>query len=262
MANLSTYSANALVAWLDGNASMPTVTTRYLALYNGSPTVSGTGGTEVTATVCAGRIAMTSAMATSSGGAGSSTSSSDITWSTSATGSATVNYIAAFDAATSGNMIWFASVTSNTIYSGNLVKIAAGNLTVTSGTNLSGYSMDYLVNWMTGVSSFPATGTRYYSLWNGNPTSGGTEVTSTIRAAGRLAFTSTMGSASSGSATNSSSINFGNAAGGATMSYTAAYDASSGGNLLIYSAITGGAQTVTAGNPVLVPASSQTISAA
>jgi hypothetical protein len=259
MANLSVYSQNKLVDWINGKASMPASTTTYLALFNGDP--SG-AGSEVTLTICAARIAISSAMGSSTGGAGSSSNGSDLTWTTSALAGATVNYVGAFDAVTGGNLIWYKSVTSNAVSAGNMVKILSGQLTVTATGDLSGYSKDYLVNWMTGKASFPSAGTRYYSLWNGDPQGAGSEVTSTIRAAGRIAFTSLMAAASSGAASDSTLIDFGNAAGGATISYSACHDASTSGNCLISHAITGGAQSITAGNPVRVPVGSQTVTAA
>lgn len=251
MANLSTYSKNALVQWLDGKADMPAAATVYLALFNGDP--SG-AGTEVTTTVCSGRLAISSAMGTSSGGAGSATHAADLVFTTSALAAATVNYVAAYDAATNGNLLWYRSVTSNAVAIGNTVKINAGVLIVTAGGDLtSTYTKDYLVNWMTGKASFPAKTDRYMALFNGDPQGAGAEVTGTIRPAGRIDFTSLMADASSGSAANTSIINYGSAAAGATVSHTAAFDDASAGHLLCSHALTGGTQNITTGNPVYIP---------
>jgi hypothetical protein len=258
MANLSLYSQNKLVDWITGKANMPASATTYLALFNGDP--SG-AGSEVTLTICSARIAISSAMSSSTGGAGSSSNASDLTWTTSALAGATVSYVAAYDAVTAGNLLWYRSVTSNAVSAGNMVKILAGQLSVTASGDLSGYSKDYLVNWMTGKASFPSTTTRYYALYNGDPQGAGSEVTSTIRPAGRVAFTTLMSTASGGSSSDTTMIDFGNASGAATISYTGGYDASTAGNCICSHAITGGAQSITSGNPVRVPVSSQTVTA-
>jgi hypothetical protein len=262
VANLSVYARNQLVDWMAGTANMAASGTVYLALYDGDPS---SGGSDVTDTVSSGgRLELTS-MTTSSGGAKSATNASDLTFTASAIGDADVDYVAGFDAQGdgAGNMRWYKAIATNSIATGNPVKILASGLTLTADADLSDYAADYLVNWMSGVADFPATGTRYMGLWEDDPQGvTPTEVTDTIRVAGRLAFTTNMGAASGGSATNATLINFGNAAGGATVGYLACHDAATAGNLIASDAITGGAQTVTAGNPVSVPASSLVIAAA
>lgn len=258
MANLSLYTRNKLVDWINGKANMPAHATTYLALFHGDPS---SGGTETTTTICAGRVAVSSTMSSSTGGAASSTNGSDISFTSSALADSVIDYIAAFDASTSGNLIWYKAITSNNVYAGNMVKFLTGTLVVTAGGDLSAYSKDYLVNWLTGKADFPATTNRYYSLWDGAPAGGGVEVTATVRPAGRIMFTGSMAAASAGGASNSSVIDFGNASGSATIAYTAAHDGNPGGNLIISHAITGSAQTITAGNPVRVPVSSEAVSA-
>lgn len=80
---------------------------------------------------------------------------------------------------------------------------------------------------------------------------GGAEVTTTIRTAGRVPVT--FGAPSpSGAAmqiSNSAEVDFGAAAGSATIVGWALYDAASGGNMLALKALPA-AQTVTTGNPV------------
>jgi hypothetical protein len=260
MANLSLYTRNKVVDWVNGKASMPSHVPTYIATFNGDP--SG-GGTETTFTICAARVNISSAMATSSGGAGSSTNSSDLTFTTSALGTAVVSYVAGYDASTSGNLLWFKSVTSTTVYTGNTFALLASTLVLSAGGALSGYSKDYLVNWMSGKEDFPATTTRYYSLWSSDPQGGSpVEVTSTIRSAGRIAFTSLMSSASGGAAGDTTAIDFGSAAASASIGWTGCSDASTSGNLICSRPITGVAQTVATGNPVRVPISSQVVSAA
>ena len=81
--------------------------------------------------------------------------------------------------------------------------------------------------------------TCYVGLFDGDPTddgSGATEVTTTIRVAGRVACT--FGAPSGGSMSNSADVDFGTAAGSATVAGFGIYDASSGGNLLVHGTVT------------------------
>jgi len=103
--------------------------------------------------------------------------------------------------------------------------------------------------------------TKYIAMFNGDPESGGTELTSTLTGAStRAAITSAMGSASSGSATNSSEIEIvSSASGGATIDYIAIYSAATAGQLLGKDSVT--SKAVSAGDGVKINASGLTISA-
>ena len=97
----------------------------------------------------------------------------------------------------------------------------------------STYLGNALLNWVKGSAMPTAPTTVYVALWNGDPTdagTGGTEVTTTIRTAGRLA--ATFGTVASKSMSNSAIVNFGAAAGAATVTYFAVFDAASAGNML------------------------------
>lgn len=120
--------------------------------------------------------------------------------------------------------------------------------------DLSDYSAQRITDWVTGNANMPATTTRYAGLYNGDPQSGGTEVTTTIRAAGRVAITPDMASSdSSGNAANDGVIDFGNADAGATITHIGISDASSAGNLISSDSLAAGTQVVTAGNAVNIP---------
>lgn len=107
-----------------------------------------------------------------------------------------------------------------------------------------------LLDWVTGKTTPAVVSTRYVALFNGDPQGAGSEVTTTIRVAGRVDLTTAMGVASTGIASNSALVDFGNAAGGATVSHFAIMDAAAAGNILASDALTGGSQTITTGNPV------------
>jgi len=123
--------------------------------------------------------------------------------------------------------------------------------------------LDDLVDWLIGKADPPSTGTRYVALFNGDPQGAGSEVTTTIRPSGRVAITSDMeasGTTNTGESSSTADIDFGNADAGATVSHIAIYDAATSGNLLASDSLTGGSQTVTAGNPVKIPSGDLTVS--
>jgi len=107
-----------------------------------------------------------------------------------------------------------------------------------------------LLDWVTGKATPATAATRYVALYDGDPQAAGSEVTTTIRVAGRVDLTTQMAVAGSGLAVNSADIDFGNAAAGATVSHFAIMDAAVAGNIMASDALTGGTQTVSSGNPV------------
>lgn len=122
---------------------------------------------------------------------------------------------------------------------------------------MAGNNSDYLeaaiAAWLNGTTMPSAPAALYVALFNGDPTdtgSGGTDVTSTIRVAGRVTCTF---SRSAGVLTNTSAADYGAAAGGATISHFAVYDAASSGNMLMYGPLTGGSQVIGAGTNVSFP---------
>jgi len=121
-----------------------------------------------------------------------------------------------------------------------------------------------IVDWLIGKADpTPASGTRYVALFDGDPQGSGSEVTTDIRPSGRLAITSDMetaGATTGGESASTGDIDFGNADSGASVSHIAIYDSASGGTLLASDALTGGTQSITAGNPVKIPAGDLTVS--
>jgi len=121
-----------------------------------------------------------------------------------------------------------------------------------------------IIDWLTGKSDpLPSANTRYVALFDGDPQGSGSEVTTTIRPAGRVPITTAMESGGvtvQGQSSNTGDIDFGNADAGATVSHLAIYDAATSGTLIASDALTGGTQTITAGNPVKIPSGDLTIS--
>jgi hypothetical protein len=126
-----------------------------------------------------------------------------------------------------------------------------------------------LVDWVIGKADpSPASGARYLALFDGDPQGSGSEVTSTVRAAGRLSFTDAMevaGATSGGLSANTTEIDFGEAAVGSTgtqVTHIAIYSAATAGTLIASDALTGGIQTITEGNPVKIPVGDLSVSIA
>lgn len=130
----------------------------------------------------------------------------------------------------------------------------------------STYLENAVLNWLRGTTMPTAPTTLYVALFSSDPTdasTGGTDVTSTLRVAGRLGVTgsSTFGAASGSPASisNSAIIDFGTAAAGATVSHVAIFDASTSGNKLYSGALTT-PRTFATGDAVNFPISSFTLS--
>jgi hypothetical protein len=122
-----------------------------------------------------------------------------------------------------------------------------------------------IVNYLRGAGAPTAISNLYIDIFNGDPQGAGTSVLLTVTgSATRPSVASALGAASAASpsvSTNASLITLSaSASGGATVSYIGLYDAATGGNLVGSHALTSGSQTVTAGNPVTVPASGLSIS--
>lgn len=102
-------------------------------------------------------------------------------------------------------------------------------------SDLSTYLGDALLNWIKST-AFPSDPAAVYAaLYNGDPESGGTEVTGTINLT-RQAIT--FGSIAARAMANSGEINFGTSNNTGTVTYVAIMDASSSGNILTKKSIT------------------------
>lgn len=127
-------------------------------------------------------------------------------------------------------------------------------------SGLSNYTQAALLNWLKGTAMPTAPSSVYVGLFNGDPTdtgSAGAEVTTTIRAGGRVV--ATYGNvAGNASISNSADVDFGAAAGAATVSHFGLFSAASGGNLLASGAVAQ-SKSVAATNLVKFPAGSLTV---
>jgi hypothetical protein len=126
MAAMSNYLENALVNATLRNTSYTTPTTVYVGLYTTDPTDANTG-TEVSGGSYA-RIAATFAAPSN----GASVTSADVTFPTCTSTWGTVTHFGILDALTTGNLLYHGALTaSKTITTGDVLKMVAGNLSVT-----------------------------------------------------------------------------------------------------------------------------------
>lgn len=115
----------------------------------------------------------------------------------------------------------------------------------------SDYVENAVLNWLRGTAMPTAPAGMFVGLFSSDPTdaaTGGTEVTTTIRAAGRPGATFGAPNAA-GTIANTALIDFGTAAAAATVSHYAVFDAASGGNKLFSGALTA-SKSVSQGDPV------------
>ena len=126
MAEMSNFLENALINATLRNTTYTSVATVYVSLWTSDPTDAGSG-TEVSG----GSYARTSVtFAAPSNGV--TTNNADVTFPTATASWGTVGWIGINDASTSGNLLYHTALdTSKAIDSGDIFKIATGNLSVT-----------------------------------------------------------------------------------------------------------------------------------
>lgn len=126
MAEFSNYLENALINATLRNTAYTSPATVYVGLYTTDPTDANTG-TEVSG----GSYARTSVtFAAPSNGV--TTNSADVTFPTATASWGTVGWIGILDASTTGNLLYHTPLdASKTIDTGDIFKIATGNLSVT-----------------------------------------------------------------------------------------------------------------------------------
>jgi hypothetical protein len=121
---------------------------------------------------------------------------------------------------------------------------------------------DNMIDWYTGKANPPLIGTRYITVFNGDPQGAGTEVISTLTgSANRQAITASMGAAAAGAAASTGNIVFTAAAvGSPAVNFVAIFDAITAGNLLGSVAVT--SKTPAIGDSLSILASNLTVSIA
>ena len=126
MAEMSNFLENALINATLRNTTYTSVATVYVSLWTSDPTDAGSG-TEVSG----GSYARTS-VTFGAPSNGVTTNSADVTFPTATASWGTVGWIGINDASTSGNLLYHTALdTAKAIDSGDIFKIASGNLSVT-----------------------------------------------------------------------------------------------------------------------------------
>lgn len=119
-------------------------------------------------------------------------------------------------------------------------------------SDLSTYLGNKVLRWLLGNAMPTAPTSLYAALFNGDPKAAGSEVTTTIRVAGRVTIPmATLASGTGNTVASNADADFGTAAGGATVTHVAVYDAASAGNLLGSKALAS-SQSVLTGAPVKI----------
>jgi len=127
-------------------------------------------------------------------------------------------------------------------------------------SSFSDYTENLLLNWLLTTNSATRPTAWYVGLFTAAPsdTGGGTEVTGNGYA--RVATGTISISGTSTTATNAAAIEFAAASGGnwGTITHAAIFDASTGGNMLAWAALTT-SRTINSGDVFRIPASSLTV---
>ena len=126
MSEMSNYLENALINHTLRNSALSAPSAVYVSLHTANPDEDASGS-ELSGSAYARQAATVAAPSN-----GVSTTSADINF-PQATGSwGTVSHIGIWDASSSGNMLYYTALdASKTIATGDILKIAAGSLTVT-----------------------------------------------------------------------------------------------------------------------------------
>lgn len=119
-------------------------------------------------------------------------------------------------------------------------------------SDLSPYMGNIILRWVNGDAAMPSSPSGLYiGLFDGNPKTTGTEISTDINAAGRVVVTfDTLASGVAHLLTSDVDVDFGDADGGATLSYLGLFDAQTAGHLITGKAMPGGPMTITAGTLV------------
>lgn len=119
-------------------------------------------------------------------------------------------------------------------------------------SDISKYLGNKLCQWFAGTNMPSAPADVYVALYDGDPKGAGTEVTTTIRPAGRVVcvFDSIADDGADILITNDATVDFGNADAAADVTHIALCDASSSGNVLCSKAVVGGPLSITTGSLV------------
>ena len=269
---LSNYLETQYINHAVKGANLPTALTNlFFSLHSVDP--ADTGANEVTSTYLSGRASYTSSNFTSPATNADNrqiTNTAILNYGNAIAASSGIPFLGIWDAATGGNFLWSIKLQTSSgadspliFGNGDTVQFAIGAIALRLDIlKWSIYIRDIQLNWLRGITGVAAIATSYMGLHSTLFADGtGAELTTTVRAAGRLAIASTAWDAiaTSGVATitkNSNNIDFGLSAGNA-FGYTRIgfWNAASAGNL-IFIGVSLAPQDITTGMPVFFTAGS------
>jgi len=122
-------------------------------------------------------------------------------------------------------------------------------------SDMSAYLGDKLLNWIKGSAFGTAPASVYAALYNGDPDSGGTELTGTINLTRQAV---TWGSVAARAVANSAEVNYGTANSTGTATYVVLFDASTSGNQLSKKSIS--SASISSGEKVAIAVGALTLS--
>ncbi len=219
---LSDYAENELLDHLMGTGSYTMPTGTYLKLHTGNPGEDGasnaasfTTRTEITAwdSAASRATANTNALVISS-----------------LTATETISWWSVWDDASAGNMLFYGELdTARSVESGDTLTFASGDIDLDfTGTDLSTYAGNALLDHITGTSSMTSPTDTYVQLHTGAP---GLAGTSNVANASTRVDAGAWSAASAGATDNDAAISFTGTA-TETITHISIFDASSSGNCL------------------------------
>jgi len=238
MANYSPFMRDKILNWLKGTA-LGTLPTPHAALFDGS--------TEVTTDIrTAGRLAI-DFDAPEAGATGRKIDQTTALDFGAADTTTDVDAVIVMSASTSGEQLISLPRTGGvkTFTAGAVVKVNTG--TFETAGDLDNEVKDVILQYIRGQAAGGPYSELYVALYNG-----ASEVTTTIRAAGRVQLT--LGTVASGEVTNSAEVDFGAAAGGTTVTAFRVFGQQSGSDSVVTKIVDFAAPiTVAVGDEVVFP---------
>lgn len=253
------FLRDALNDHLRGGTAYSPAATHYYALMTSMPLASG-GGVEVSGGSYA-RVAYTNNTSNYPAPSGGTVQNANpIDWGTATGDWGTIVGVAVYDASSGGNLLAFALLTTaTTVLSGNPFSIPTNSATFNYNASCawSTYLQNQIIGLVFGGTSWTPPSTTYFGLMTVMPTASGGGTETSGGTYGRVAFAGGTGNwpASSGQLIqNAAVIDWGTATANlGSIVGVAEYDASSGGNLLTFKTLTGGAVAINIGTPFQLP---------
>jgi hypothetical protein len=259
----SNYLEEKVLLWIDGTNFPSAPTTLYFSVHSADP--SDTGASEVTATYFTGRASYTASnfSAPATVGANRQIKNSALIDFDNSISAGSVFWIGIWDAATSGNFLCsFELVNASgegeplVFGNGDPVTISSNALEINlSITTYSIYFTDAILGWLKGT-AMPSAPTTVYAGWYTSLTASnvGTEVTTSIRVAGRVAvsFGTVTDEGTAKLLTNNAIVDFGASNSPVTGVYILGLlNAATAGNLIGF--LQTAPRDIIAGQPVNLP---------